>query len=272
MNITVGIDPRYMRGKRGKLKRLEYWREGVESQGDELLLMRDNNFFDIGLTWGVNSQCRMVSQCSRHVVMEYAFLGDRARKEYYIGYSALNGLGQPLLPAEVGGGERWYHKLKPHKEGVKNILILGQMPKDANLAAFSSKNRVKGYMKWLRGQIIHYHSLGYNVRYKLHPKHGLNSLGLPNTASFSDIQDAFSWGDAAVAFNSNSLVEAAIAGLYVIPSHVGSMAWNIRSREGHWRKLTLKDRQRWLDHVDSFQWSGEDITSGKVWKIIKESF
>ena len=234
----------------------------------------DQQFADVGISWGIRSSLKVQQMCLRHVVCEQGFLGNR-QKNRYIGYAELTGMGKSICPHSqiTGRGEEWYGELKPLKKKKRNVVILGQVPGDSSLFPLcegETNNQVATYKLWMNNVISLLPKDEYEVRWKGHPYAPIPNNELRGDMKwFDNLSSAFDWADIAVAFNSNSLVDAALAGLYVIPAHPGSLAWSIRSSIGDYRKLSDADRINWLDEVASYQWSMEEISSGKCWGHIR---
>jgi len=71
----------------------------------------------------------------------------------------------------------------------------------------------------------------------------------------------------AVTFNSNSGVDAALAGVPVVAMDEGSMAWQVAGhRIG---EIVFPDREKWAHDLAFAQWDVEEITSGEAWEHLR---
>jgi hypothetical protein len=249
------------------------WREAIEESGDTFERYHNlkDQFGEVAITWGIRQTDIAVRHAHYHVVMEYGFLGKRTSEDFYVGIGGLNGVGRPVSPPKKGRGSRFYELLQPSKTGEpRRVLILGQVCGDTNLIDFGSdnarRNRVTG---WLLKQANYWTCRGFEVAVKGHPYDPISASALRNSGfkPIDTLDEAFEWGDVAVAYNSNSLVDAAVAGLLPVPAHPGSLTWPIRSSPTCFRVPTMAERRRWLDHVASHQWNVSEFN--QAWEEIK---
>jgi hypothetical protein len=253
------------------------WKDAILEAGDSWERYNNLNseqFGDVSISWGIRRLEIGVQTGHYSVIMEMGFLGDRSHKNFYVGYSGLNGMGKPLLPAAPDRGAPYYERLKPMKSlDSKRVLIMGQVRGDTNLVDFGPDNSPGRRLKtvaWWKSQVRHWIQRGYEVGFKPHPHDPISKSTAANdwgVRMFDTLESAFDWGGIAVAYNSNSLVDAALAGLHVIPAHAGSLTWPIRSTPGALRNLTEAERRSWLDYVASYQWSPDQFTT--AWRAIK---
>lgn len=262
---------------------MNFWKEGIdrdecgewEEVQDGTLI--NNQFGDFCIAWGPRSTNQAQRLALRHVIMECGFLGERTFENFYVGYAGLNGFGYPVCPVVEGRGEQWYGMVKPAKkvERHQKILVLGQVAHDASLMPFShtEKARPEAYKGWLSKVIERFHMQGKQVAFKPHPSDPIHSTHFlrddPRLAfRFNSLADAFRWADLAVAFSSNSLVEAFMAGVDVMPLHPTSLTWDVRSDLDNPREVSHDERLRWVDKVATYQWSAEQIASGECWRAM----
>jgi hypothetical protein len=222
----------------------------------------------------------------RHVVMECGFLpGNRGQgfgrnHTPAIVYGQLNGCGAQICPTIKGRGERWYEELKERnsRDSHQNILILGQVPYDSSLMSFgiAGDERAVGYLKWLDNVVDLLKAKGKTVGFKPHPydkkvSHAILRDDPRIDKRLETLDEAFEWADLAIAFTSNSLVEAFMAGVDVMPLHPTSLAWNVRSEIDKPRIASMDVKKHWLDTVATHQFTKDEIESGMVWEIIKKN-
>lgn len=261
---------------------MELWRMGIEKTGDIVEYYSEDpiQFGDVCIAWGPRTAAHAHQKALHHLIMECGFLGDRL-DNFYVGWSALNGFGKPAIATRPGAGEPWYDMLQPlPRRGThKRIVIMGQVAKDASLIPLeaSDNDRPIVYRSFLYKVARFFESLGLEVGFRGHPSDpAWTNYVKPPVRNFDDegwsMGQVLEWADVAFAFSSNSLVEAFMAGVDVIPAHPTSLCWDIRSHIGVQRYLNHKERKTWLDHVASSQWSFESIASGEAWQYIREGF
>lgn len=247
----------------------------IEESGDEWETYNKSNpdqFGDVAITWGIRSREDAVRVASSHIVIENGFLGNRTEEYFSMTYSGLNGKGSPIADVINWRGEEFYHLLKERKPiDGKKVIVLGQVCGDTNLMAFGNENspsRRTRVMAWLRSQVELWSSRGYEVAFKPHPfdpisKSMSSQWGI---RVFHSLDEAFKWADKAVSFNSNSLVDAYLAGLEVLPADNGSLAWPVRHRPIG-PEICGRD---WLDYVASHQWHINEFML--AWKEIRLNY
>jgi len=261
---------------------MSLWQNGIRECGDSAVRISSDQkqYGDVCITWGPRVPDVAHLHAVHHLVMECGFLGDR-RDNFFVGFSGLNGMGKPVAPVIQGAGQEWYGDLKPLPKRVehKNVVILGQVAKDANLIPLhaSDDGRPQAYREYLKRLASFLERRGCAVGFRGHPQDAVwTNMVAPDVFKFDeagwDKEKVFEWADLAVAFSSNSLVEAFMAGIDVMPAHPGSMCWDVRSTVDQQAYFDDEQRRAWLDQVASSQFSSEDIRSGKAWARIRPAF
>jgi len=263
--------------------RMDLWSAGISAYGDSWTYVtpEDTQWGDYSIAWGIRGTNVCQTRALRHVVMECGFLGNRLQN-YYVGFAGLNGMGKPICPAIPGRGAPWYPQLAPPRTGRRdhyNVVLLGQVARDTSLMALSSddEKRPAAYKQWLAGVAKLCKKQGMTVAFRGHPlEPSWSGFVKPEGVLDADAEGwtkeyLWRWADLAIAFSSNSLVEAFMAGVDVLPGHPGSLTWRVRSGLNRPRRFTQGQRKAWLDSVASCQWSVDEIKSGEVWGIIREN-
>jgi hypothetical protein len=261
---------------------MSLWEEGIRNYGDTAIRVSANpyQYGDVCITWGPRTPDVAHLHAAHHLVMECGFLGDRLNN-FYVGFSGLNGMGKPAGPILEGAGEEWYSELKPlpRRREHKNVVILGQVAKDANLLPLhhSDDERPLVYAEYLRKLAYFLERRGCAVGFRGHPMDSAwTNMVAPDVFLFDkegwSKEKIFEWADLAVSFSSNSLVEAFMHGVDVMPAHPGSMCWSVRSTVDRQAYFHEHERRAWLDYVASSQFSAESIKSGLAWSRIRPSF
>lgn len=194
------------------------------------------------------------------VILETGYInrGDGPQNHYAAGLNGLNGradfknANSPKTRAE---GIR----LHPWRQG-KNIVLCGQVPWDASVD-------FTNHREWLEQAVrAIFLRTDSPVVFRPHPKAKLPPIPgtIYSTRSLAeDLEDA----KCCVTFNSNSGVEAALAGVPVFAFDEGSMAYSIANKS--FDKLDepeMPDRQQWLNDLCYAQWTPQEMSEGLAWK------
>ena len=82
------------------------------------------------------------------------------------------------------------------------------------------------------------------------------------------LADAFARFSHVITWNSNTAVEAVIAGVPAIAVDRGSMAWRVSGRDVN-TKPPRPERRQWADRLTWCQWTREELASGLTWDAVK---
>ena len=70
-----------------------------------------------------------------------------------------------------------------------------------------------------------------------------------------------------ITYNSNSGVDALIAGVPTMASDIGSMAWPVASKSlEQLLEFNYPDRMQWLNNLAYTQWTIDEVMDGSAWK------
>lgn len=197
----------------------------------------------------------------RVVVLETGYINRGAGPDnhYALGWDGLNGRADfrnsespPDRAMKLGV------VLEPRRIG-DSILLCGQVPWDASVD-FSDHQR------WLAATARVLLDEGWRVIFRPHPLAKLPNLPgciySVGRALAADLEDAY----ALVSFNSNSAVEAVIAGVPVFAFDEGSMVWSIANRSlDALSSPAFPDRKQWLSDICYAQWTPAEMRSGEAW-------
>lgn len=268
-----------------KTSRRGMWVEGLTAAGvpwEDYKPHQPSQFADVVVTWGIREAHLYGTRAFRHLVMECGFLGERVFENFYLGWWGLNGGGQLPGPVISGRGEPHYGALRPAREGRRThrrVAILGQVHSDSSLFPLSTVPHANAHTKlpldvvrWYEGVAKLCRLRNMEMAWRGHPSDPIYC----NRSRPVDALDAndwpkeqlWEWADVAVAFSSNSLLEAYMAGVDVVPAHPQAMVWPVRSELGFPNRHTMDERRAWLDRVASYQWSREEIASGAAWQYV----
>ena len=205
------------------------------------------------------------------IIMEAGYYGSRELDAngvlpfYSLGLGGLNGRAD--FNNQNSPSDRWVvHGVK--REAWRDrgqghyTLVMGQVPGDM------ATNGID--LRFWYDQIIDeikQHTDG-PVCFRPHPKarqHG------PTTGKAEilggSLEEALQNAGFVVTYNSNSGVDAALAGVPVYAADEGSMAWPIAAHTlGELFDFDFKDRSQWLYDLAYTQWTANELADGTAWK------
>lgn len=194
------------------------------------------------------------------LVIERGFTPDR-NNWTHVGWNGLNNRANFCLP-ELLDPQRFQSQfqLQPWSEGEKSyIVITGQVPGDSSL---NGKDLTIWYEK-LAKSLEKHHKLP--VYFKHHPAcYRQNRFFYPNLPVYQDsIETACKEARLIATWNSNSAVDAIIAGCPALTFDEGSMAWDVTSHDI--TKLIYPCRTSWAIRLSHCQWSKAELKAGLFW-------
>jgi hypothetical protein len=207
--------------------------------------------------WGWRAGRRLRGAGKHVLVMERGYVGDRFLWTS-LGWNGLNG--RATFP-DNADPSRWQanFNLLPWKKqsGEKRLVIMGQVPRDASLQHVN-------YLGWVNGIIGQAKQQGWRVYVRPHPLAPV----LPVNAKLlsGSLIKALSFADLVVTFNSNSAVDAVVAGTPAVSCDPGSMAWAVTS---HDLSVVTPDRIAWASRLAWCQWLPDEIANGCAWDHLK---
>lgn len=236
---------------------------GFQAHGIQPLWRRRTQWesSDLAVIWGhkATMQIREQRRAGRdYLIMEHGYFGDRITKFMSLGFNGLNGYAE--FHAVGMPGDRWAKHgmpVSPWKTGGDYILVMGQVTGDASLATCPD------YPAWLREVCEAAKGYGLPVRYRPHPLQRAAEVP-PTPVMGGSLEDALAGAAAVIAWNSNSLVDAVLAGVPVIAGDRGSMAWPVAAHEVG-AELVRPEREQWLHDLAYCQWTQTEIGSGEAW-------
>ena len=225
---------------------------------------------ELAVIWGWKQPAVIADVRERggHVlVMERGFVGDRIGTWTSCGLDGLNG--RALWPDVDDGGARWrrFHDglLQPWRSPFDGpVLVCGQVPGDASLYG-------RDLTGWAVETVAALRALDREVVYRPHPlvvRQGEANWCPPGARlSTAPIADDLARCGGAVTFNSNSGVEAVLAGVPTVTGDEGAVAWPVTSHEvGTWCRPT---REAWAHRLAWCQWTLDEIASGDAWDALR---
>jgi hypothetical protein len=193
------------------------------------------------------------------LVMERAYLGDRY-EWYSLGWNGLNGYADFRYVREDGGERfRKHFTMKPwRKTPGKYVLLIGQVPGDMSLKG-------RDIAPWYVTAAVTAQAMyRMPVLFREHPQNlarGLRrSPGYTEMSKAVHLEDALADAHVVITYNSNTGVDAAIAGVPVVAVDPGSMASAVAaSRVGD---RIMPAREPWAHALAWKQWTLREIAQG----------
>ncbi len=186
------------------------------------------------------------------LVMERGYIGDRFAWTS-LGWNGLNGYATaPARDDPARLAEHFPDALKPEDPAGGYVLIAGQVPGDMSL-------RGQDLNPWYRAKAREYRDAGKLVFFRPHPlasRRGPVPTLADAPALAAPLDKALQGAELVVTYNSNTAVDAVLAGKRVHVEDPGSMAWNV------------VDRLQWAARLAWRQFTLQEIRSGFAWEVI----
>lgn len=241
--------------------------EGFRKHGlDVQVAGSDMGRFDMYVFWG-HRQRRLINLAKRagvpYLVVELAYLGKR---DHWIsmGFNGLNGradFNNVNVPADRWE-KHWQHQMKPWKKGGDYALICGQVPGDAALEHVDINRFYRDAAQAAREK----HG---KVFFRPHPWMPEGHRELPGVPTLDgSLEDALAGAKCVYTCNSNTGVDAAMAGVPVYAYDSGSMAWEVAQTSLTGAPLR-PDREDWGRKIAYCQWLPEEVQNGDAWEHLK---
>lgn len=218
---------------------------------------------DLAVCWGVRKRAEMRSG-RRALIVERGYVGDRFQWTS-MGFDGLNGKAD-FCNRDMPG-DRWSRyfasAMQPWRDHAGDyVLVLGQVPGDASIHGIVDIGR------WYETVAVQLFRAGHKARFRAHPlapKFGRHPTLKPIGGT---LQEAFAKAKWVVSYNSNSALDAVLAGVPAVTIDRGAMAWDVT---GH--KATVApptpDRTQWANNLAYTQWSPDEIERGDAWDHLK---
>lgn len=243
----------------------ESMREGLQRHGWHADIEVEPRFADLLVLWGVRRELAIERQKLRGEVciLERGYVADRFKWTSMSLGGGLNGKG--VFRGPFADRTRWDANfadcMHPWKERDDNkyVLIMGQVPTDMSLRGLNP------HAEWFN-MAQAFQSQGHDVRFRPHPLAPRERI--PGVLSLPDgpLSDAMDGAKCVVTVNSNSGVDAVLAGIPTISLDRRSMAWDVT---GHTPAIPDPvDRDAWASALAWKQWRCDEISSGLAWETL----
>jgi len=263
MQFTVVSSPRAAH----QLQHQEAMAEGLRAHGIEpVLTTACSSRTEFVACWGWRLGKALREQGHTVLVMERGYLGNRFEWTSLC-WNGLNGRGEfPVQPNDNGDRFCMHHSFKPwRKTGGEYVLLMGQVPGDASL---QGRNLMPWYEETAQQASKAY---GLPVVFRPHPlaeRKGFRQSVPQTERSSHELAHDLEKAHVVLTYNSNSAVDAVIAGVPAVAADPGSMAWPVA---GHVvGDFTAPDRTEWMCNLAWKQWQLDEISSGAALTALLE--
>jgi len=197
-----------------------------------------------------------------YLVAERGYMGDRM-KWTSLGFNGLNGRAEFHVDAKDSLRFQQYHfeKLHPWKDDGDYILIMGQVHGDASIDGVDIH-------QWA-SSIVNRYKFDCPVYFRPHPLSRHVAPECLNTRN-GKLRTALAGARAVITYNSNSGVDAVLAGVPTVATDRGSMVWDVSSRTAALFKTP--NRTQWAAELAWCQWLPEEIKNGDAWDHLKQRY
>ena len=206
-----------------------------------------------------------------YLVLERGYVGDR----YVFASAGFNGLnGRAEFCADNMPGDRWEKYFSHYMQRWRNdhgdyVLIAGQIQGDASIEGLD----VRAWCQDVCDRIKAIHP-DIRVRFRQHPvelQRGIRWNVTGAEWSNAPLVNDFDGARCCITYNSNTGVEAVLAGVPTVAMDAGSMAWPVSAHE-----LDLDppkpDRTQWAHNLAYCQWTELEIETGEAWAHLKRRY
>lgn len=237
---------------------------GVESCGDTAKISQAVDGSDVHAFWGMRRRWGLhaIREGRRSLVIERAYLGDRF-KWHAMGLDGLNGRANFCTDDVPDDRWRkfWRDDVMDWRQDGEYALIIGQVPGDAALQG-------KDIYAWAQEMANKAGEKYDRVLFRPHPLAKVKRAIRGADTDTGTLSDALKCAKVVITYNSNTAVDAVMAGVPAISCDIGSMAWDVTSHSIS-EPLYRGDRDDWGRKIAYSQWLPEEIKSGEAWAHLR---
>lgn len=260
------------RGARHQEAVAENLRQGAAQHGVSVRIVDQEDDVSSAFVgcWGWRRGRQLAQRSSHVLIAECGYIGNRLFWTS-LGWDGLNGRGR--FPQVPDGGVRYRANFSELMRPVKTepgayVLLLGQVRGDASLIGVNTDMFYREAACTLQARF------GLPVRFRPHPREveygrhtGPYAFGMETLDG--SLEEALAGAHCAVAYNSNALTDAVLAGVPVLAMDEGAMVWPIAGRGLH-AEPGLKGRCTLMHRLAWCQWQPDEIASGLAWQAISQ--
>jgi len=203
-----------------------------------------------------------------YLVMERGYVG--ARFEYTsLGFNGLNGRADFLNDTVPDDRLYLFINLMRRWRGLKGRYwaIMGQVAGDASLAGCDIYNWYQDIIADIKGRSTQ------PIVFRPHPLSRQYSSPMGSSLRTGRLSDILADAKAVITYNSNSGVDAILAGVPTMAQDRGSMAYAVACHKFEDLADTGEpDRKTWLQRLSYCQWSSAEIADGIAWQHLKRRY
>lgn len=225
---------------------------------------------DLVVFWGHRRHAIIEAQCQNgfdYLVMERGYFGDRMETWTSCGFNGLNGRAQ--FHNENSPADRWLPHVKLMKPWRTTpgeyVLIMGQVAGDASIKDVDITNWYRYVYETAEA------TFDLPVCFRPHPLSRQDAPFDDVHIVTGELRKALGRAHVAITYNSNSGVDAALAGIPVIAFDRGSMAWEIAAHEVEPATI-MPERSGWAQNLAYCQWTMDEIRSGIAWDHLRQRY
>lgn len=226
---------------------------------EEGLARLGNPEIDGIVVWGWRNGQRYRQKGHQVLVLERGYIADRF-KWSSLAWNGLNGRAEfPVYPDDGGARFRSMARLAPWNPRGEYVLLIGQVRGDA---ALQGRDLAQWYADAAKQSAAVY---GLPVRFRAHPNEVRKGIRrqVPGTEpDRGSLADALAGAAVVVTWNSNTGVDAMLAGKPTVVSDPGAMAWPVAARSIG--GACNPDREAWAHALAWKQWTLDEIRSGEA--------
>jgi len=252
------------------------FQQGLRRHGIDVPLIyttqyrRDGVKCDLMINWSARFAAKTAGSYVDYLVMERAYL--EPRYEWIsLGYNGLNGRADFLN--KNSPSDRWDKhfagRLQPWAPNGDYVLLTTQVPGDMSIRHLDVNYKSIIYM------IKRYTDLPVYVKHHPLAHDTWNVAGAKKILPADmPIQEAIRRAKVVVTINSNSGVDAIVAGKPVINIDSGSMVWELAMQKDFSQidNPPTPDRTQWAHDIAYCQWLPSEIESGEAWEHLKQRY
>ncbi len=231
---------------------------------------------DLAVMWAFKKKAERDSG-RRSLIIERGYVGDRFGMWTSCGFDGLNGRADfrnanspkwrwdALCEIEgkhhLGGKLMQPWRTRGHEGDY--VLIMGQVEGDASIANVRIND-------WYRTVALRLRHAGLRAAFRAHPLSS-NIPVIPGLNAMSrdvKLDEAIRNAKWVVTYNSNSGVDAMLAGVPVVAVDEGSMVYGLAGKNPFIPPPML-DRTQWARDIAFAQWTLEEIRTGQMWDHLK---
>jgi hypothetical protein len=242
--------------------------EGLDRHGVEATIYREERrewpAEDVVACWGWRLGKSLRDAGKDVLVLERGFI-DRMNWTS-LGWNGLNGRASRPQGSPGRFWRSFPRVLRKWAPSGSYGLVIGQVVGDMSVAGVDLPN-------WYASAAREIQSLGLDARFRPHPvaiEHG-EPANVPGTqTTFRSLAEDLADAAVVVTFNSNTGVDAMLAGKPTCVFDAGSMAWPVAVRNCVSIQDEPMDRLPWAESLAWGQFSLDEIRSGFAWDCVKD--